>query len=142
MKKTFYRAGAELEVAGPGQMEGMQRVGVIRPEGYTACPKSGCPRYEKGWEIVLNMHDPEDANVARFVREGKTGCRYEETIDETGVLKFRFPAGQCPGHRPWENPKYVVGRRFTTGDEFDERLDSGARALIAATSRKQEVRNG
>ena len=141
-KKAFYRSGEQLSVTGHGQLEGRQKIAALRPRGIMACPKSGCVRYEKGYAIVLNLADPEDANVARFVHEGKMG-RYEEQILESGVIRFWFLPGQCSGHRRgWEEPVYIVGQRKTNHDEFHSRYIAGSEALVKATTRVKEMSQG
>ncbi len=125
--------------------EGTQQIAALRRKGdRRPCPRAGCERYEKGWQVVLNMADPADANVARFIREGKTMRRYEEMAADglEGVITFRFHAGQpCLGHLAggWEEPVYVVGDRKTDHDEWHYRYEEGALALIAATTRLREM---
>ena len=138
--RTFYRSGAELDVIGHGQQAGQQRLSVLKRDGIAPCPKTGCKRWEEGWSVTLNLNDPDDANLMRFIREGKMGRFEEERMAGlTGGVRIHFPPGQCVGHKPWENPVYIVGERKTVQSEWHERLDTGARALIAAVERKNEM---
>ena len=139
-QRHFYRSGAQLSVQGRGQPEGRQRLTALRPVGLSACPKTGCERYEKGYTITLNLADPEDANVLRFLREGKAGRFIEEVMPGVeGLRHIVFPPGQCPGHRPWERPTYIVGEHKATHDEFQTRYLEGGDALVKATKRKLEM---
>jgi hypothetical protein len=139
---TFYRSGKELSVAGYGQQEGQQSLSVLKRKGMRRCFKDGCERYEKGWDVTLNLADPQDANAARFIREGKLG-RFEERVmgGLEGVLTFHFSPGECLGHQmDWQDdPVYIAGTRKTVREEWHTRLDGGARTLIAATTRKNEM---
>lgn len=138
-RKTFYRSGPQLSVQGAGQPEGMQKISVLKPVGITACPKKGCVRYEQGYSVTLNLADERDANVLRYIREGQAGRHIEEAMAVQGLVRITFPPGYCPGHRPWENPVYIVGERRTTHDEFHHRYLAGGEALVKATSRKLEI---
>ena len=140
MRRKFYRSGAGLSVQGQGQEEGQQHIATLRRQGIRRCFKDGCERYEKGYDIVLDLADPADANVARYIREGKAG-RYEERLLVKGATAFHFLPGECPGHRlDWQDdPVYFVGQRKTVHDEFQERYQTGAEALVAATMRLQEM---
>ena len=145
MRRRFYggtprTSGRQLSVQGRGQPEGRQRITTIRPNAITACPKTGCERYEKGYSVVLNLGDPRDANVARYIREGKAGRHIEEVMPGVqGLIRMAFPPGYCPGHRPWERPVYIVGERKTTQDEWHHRYLEGGEALVKATKRKLEM---
>ena len=122
---------------GTQQLTAIRRVADRKP-----CPKAGCDKYEKGWEVVLDLNNPEDANVARFIREGKTGRRYEEYLLVKGAVAFRFLAGQpCLGHLNdgWEEPVYIAGDRKTDHDEWHYRYCEGAEGLVAATTRLKEM---
>lgn len=145
MRRNFYRSGAQLPVQGRGQKEGQQLVTTLRRQGIRRCFKASCERYEKGYTVTLNLADPADANLARYIREGKAG-RYEEVL-LTGVeggMQFQFPPGECPGHRlDWQDdPVYIVGERKTVHDEWHERYCKGSEALVAATSRLKEIEEG
>ena len=111
--------------------------------GRLPCPGSGCPAYEKGWDIELNLADPADANLMRYIHEGKTQRQFAEAILMPGVIRVHFLAEQfCMGHRAalWaEEEKYVVGTRQATQDEFDYRWQEGGEALAAATKRLKEM---
>lgn len=144
MRKSYYRpsprwSGAQLPVNGLRQSEGRQRLTVIRPDSLVACPKTGCERYEKGYSVMLNLADPQDANVLRYVREGKAGRFVEEVMNVERLRKITFPPGHCPGHRPWERPTYVVGERRTDHDEWHYRYQEGGEALVKAVKRKMEI---
>jgi hypothetical protein len=150
MKRTFYKSGAQLPTEGYGQPEGMQAITAVRRKGIVNCPKDGCPKYEKGYSIVVDMNSDADRNVARFVREGKIG-RFAEELLEHGLIRFHFPPGQCSGHRiTWDDelPVYFVGqtaaghKRKTNHDEYQERFHDGSHALIKTTQRKKEMTEG
>lgn len=146
-KRSFYPGNhVSLSATRRGMPEGTQQLGAIRRvDDRRPCPKTGCEKYEHGWNIVLNLHDPDDANVARFIREGKTGRLYEETLLEGGVLTLHFLAGQpCLGHlvSGWSEPVYIAGDRKTVHDEWHNRYCEGAEALVAATTRLKEIREG
>ena len=147
VRRSYYRSGPQLSVQGRGQPEGMQKITALRRTIRLACPKSGCKRYEEGWQIVLNLADPKDANVARYIREGKLSLRYEEVLlpEIQGAVAFRFLPGQpCPGHTGdgWQEPIYIVGERKTVHDEWHERYCTGAEALVAARTRLKERQEG
>lgn len=119
----------------------MQKVTALKKQGKKACQKDGCERHEKGYVVTVNLADRNDANLTRYIREGKAGRCSEETL-EHGLVRFHFPPGECPGHRlGWEDelPVYFVGERKTVHDEYHERLDTGAKALVAATTRLSEM---
>ena len=142
VRRKFYRGGPQLPVQGRGQQPGQQKITALRQAVRLPCPRTDCDKYEKGWQIVVNMADPADANVARYIREGKLKLRYEEVLLQDKVLAFRFPPGQpCPGHQDsgWEEPIYIVGQRKTNHDEWHHRYGEGARALVKATTRKKEM---
>ena len=139
-RKTFYRSGAQLAVNGRGQPEGRQRITQLPANGLAACPRTGCQRYEKGYSVTLNLADPQDANVMRFIREGKAGRFLEALVPGVeGVRQITFPPGYCPGHRPWEAPVYIVGERKSTRDEWHHRYVEGGEALVKTVKRKLEM---
>jgi hypothetical protein len=124
-RRTFYRSGAELLSGNE------QRLGALRRDVREPCPGAGCPLYENGWSIEVNLADAQDANVARFIREGKTGRRYEEVLLMENVMQFRFYADQpCLGHKiAWRDPVYLVGQRKATESEYKDRLGEGVEAI-------------
>jgi len=142
-RQTFYRSGSGLGVSLPGEPEDRQHIAAMTKRGRLPCPGSGCQAYEKGWDIDLNMADPEDANLARFIREGKAQRKYAKALLMPGVIRFHFLAEQpCMGHHAamWaEDEKYVVGTRQATQDEFDYRFQAGGEALAVATQRLKEM---
>jgi len=150
MKRTFSRAGAQLPVQGRGQEEGRQLITTLRRKGMRRCFKDGCERYEKGYTIALNLSDKADANLLRYIREGKAG-RYAELpmpLEDGGVspvlVQIQFPPGECPGHRlDWQDdPIYIVGERKTVHDEWQDRYRTGAEALVVATTRLKDMQEG
>lgn len=134
---TFYPGGQSLPVNGYGQVEGRQHLVALRNQGRAPCPGKGCPAYEKGWTIEVNTADPEDVNVARYIREGKTGLRFAEALLMQGVIQFHFLAEQfCLGHKvDWDDPTYIVGQRKATPDEYINRLGEGIEAINHANTR-------
>lgn len=117
----------------------MQLITVDRRRGLRACDKE-CERYNRGYTITLNLADPADANLARYIREGKAGRAVEVPMLVEGAVEFQFPPGQCPGHQlSWQDdPAYFAGVRRTVHDEWHERYAVGAEALVAARTRLQE----
>ncbi len=139
-RKTFYKSGEALSVQGRGQPEGRQKITTLRRKGVEPCPKSGCTRDERGYELVVNPADAPDANLIRFLREGKAG-RFLETALDAGLIKFFIYPGQCPGHKPdWQEPVYIVGTRKTNHDEYHTRYLEGGEALVKATTRALDMR--
>lgn len=145
MRRNFYRAGAGLSAQGRGQQEGQQLITTLRRQGIRRCQRDGCDRDLKGYAVTLNLADPADANVARYIREGKAGRCEERLLDGvSGAVEFRFPPGECPGHRlDWQDdPVYFAGERKTVHDEWQERYQTGSEALVAATTRLREMQEG
>lgn len=143
-RSTFYRGGAALPVHGRGQEPGQQRIAAVRRLVKRTCAEIGCAQHELGWTIQVDLSSPEDANVARFIREGKTRRRYAEVELVPGAVEFRFAAGQPCLSSPhqvesWEEPAYFVGDRQTVREEWHTRFEEGGDALIAVTTRLREM---
>jgi hypothetical protein len=147
MRTNFYRSGQQLSGQGHGQAEGMQAITAAKRQGSKPCPKDGCERWEKGYSITLDLSDEKDANLYRYIREGKAGQHKEAALVE-GAIRIDFFPGQCTGHRlQWEDDEaiYFAGttpagrKRRTTHDEYQERYQVGGDALIEARTRLKEM---
>lgn len=71
------------------------------------CGKARCDKLAKGWQTMLDVSNPEFAELANWVRlHSGRAFTYEQTGD---LVTFTFPAGQqCfePHFRPLDRPAY------------------------------------
>ena len=103
------------------------------------CDQANCSNRQLGWMIILPV--PTKQMAVDFIRAGKTGKRFTEKVEGSGMVTFYFDAGQdCFEKHMHRDPVFNIGRKDTggrlllypDGDAFIEDSDRHLRKLKEA----------
>ena len=103
------------------------------------CDQANCSNRQLGWMVILPV--PSKQMAVNFIRAGKTGKRFTEKIEDSGMVTFLFDAGQdCFEKHMHRDPVFNIGRKDTggglllypDGDAFIEDSDRHLRKLKEA----------